>query len=156
MFAEILESAILPSPPGVCTVTRARNIMATIDGKAAQSPLAINALFSFESPNAQGNTLNLGETVILQDEINPFISILRALNIQVTALHNHWLFEDPRLMYIHFFSIEDPLVFARKSALAFTLLENGDSENLPQKIAAVNLKKLTGHPSSSGNFVLLG
>jgi hypothetical protein len=130
--------------------------MATIDGKAAQSPLAINALFSFESPNAQGNTLNLGETVILQDEINPFISILRALNIQVTALHNHWLFEDPRLMYIHFFSIEDPLVFARKSALAFTLLENGDSENLPQKIAAVNLKKLTGHPSSSGNFVLLG
>lgn len=121
-FAEILQSSILPSPTGVCTVTRTRNIPAVIAGRLTRSPLALNALFSFESADLLGNTLNLGETVILQEEINPFISALRAQNIVVTAFHNHWLFEEPRLMFIHFFSIEAPLSFATKVAAAFKVL----------------------------------
>lgn len=39
-----------------------------------------------------------GETFILQEELYPFISILREHNIIVTAFYNHWLFENPRLM----------------------------------------------------------
>jgi len=57
-------------------------------------------------------------------------------------------------MYIHFFSTEDPLVFARKAALAFTLLENGDFDNLPQRIASIDLSKLAGHASSQGSRVI--
>lgn len=40
------------------------------------------------------------------------------------ALHNHWLFDSPRLMYIHFESIDFPLSFARKVAQALATLEN--------------------------------
>ncbi|MGB8956827.1 MAG: DUF1259 domain-containing protein [Tumebacillaceae bacterium] len=57
--------------------------------------------------------MNLGETVILQAEINPFVSELRKRGIKVTAIHNHWLFDRPRLMYIPFESVEPPLQFAR-------------------------------------------
>lgn len=123
-FAEILESEILPSPKGVCTVTRMRDIDVKFKQRPTQSPLVLNALFSFESLDKQGKALNLGETVILQEEINPFISALRDLGIKVTALHNHWLFENPRLFYIHFLSVEEPLVFAKKVAKAFTILKN--------------------------------
>ncbi len=122
-FAAILRSSILPSPAGVCTVTRMRNIPATILGRLTRSPLALNALFSFESLDQLGNALNLGETVILQEEINTFITALRIQNITVTALHNHWLFEEPRLMFIHWESIESPLTFATKVALAFNVLQ---------------------------------
>lgn len=80
-------------------------------------------LFSFESIDRQGRALNLGETVILQSEINPFISALRKQKILVTALHNHWLFEKPRLMYIHFESIENPITFARKVQQALKVLK---------------------------------
>ncbi|GFN34531.1 DUF1259 domain-containing protein [Tepidimicrobium xylanilyticum] len=97
--------------------------MQKIAGRPTRSPLVIAALFSFESMDSRGRTLNLGETVILQREINPFISALRERNIEVTALHNHWLFDKPRLFYIHFFSIEDPLSFARKVAEAFQVLK---------------------------------
>lgn len=123
-FADILDSVILPSEEDVCVVTRQRDIDATIAGIPTRSPLVINALFSFEAVDEEGDALNLGETVILQEEINPFISLLRALGIEVTGLHNHWLFEEPRLFYIHFFSVEDPLTFARKVALAFQFLED--------------------------------
>lgn len=125
-FANILESEILPSPRGVCTVTRMRDIDVEIKGRPTHSPLVLNALFSFESPDKKGRTLNLGETVILQKEINPFITALRAQGIEVTALHNHWLFDNPRLFYIHFLSVEEPLTFAKKVAKAFTILENCD------------------------------
>ena len=121
-FAQILDSMILSQEP--CTVLHIRNIPVTILGRISRSSLTLGALFSFESPDAFGRTLNLGETVILQEEINPFISALREQDILVTALHNHWLFDNPRLFYIHFESIDEPLSFARKVAKAARFLKD--------------------------------
>lgn len=121
-FAKILGAEILTSTNELCVVTFLRNIPAEILGRPTNSPLALAALFSFESMDEQGRTLNLGETVILQEEINPVISILRSHGIIVTALHNHWLFDNPRLMFIHFESIDNPLAFARKVADALRVL----------------------------------
>jgi hypothetical protein len=123
-FARILNASILTSTDDLCVVTFNRRIEAEIDGRRTRSPLALAALFSFESMDKRGRTLNLGETVILQREINPFISALRERGIEVTALHNHWLFDRPRLFYIHFFSIEDPITFARKVSEALRILRD--------------------------------
>lgn len=122
-FARILGAEILSTANNVCTVTFMRDINAEILGRRTKSPLALSALFSFESPDKNGKTLNLGETVILQTEINDFISALRERGLLVTALHNHWLFDNPRLMYIHFESIDRPLDFARKVAEALKVLK---------------------------------
>ncbi|EKS4342184.1 DUF1259 domain-containing protein [Clostridium botulinum] len=121
-FADILGAEILSTADNVCTVTVMRDIDAEILGRPTHSPLALAALFSFESPDNQGRTLNLGETVILQEEINRFIAILRENGILVTALHNHWLFDEPMIMYIHFESTDRPLNFARKVAEALEVL----------------------------------
>jgi len=48
-------------------------------------------------------------------EINPFLTALRRRGIIVTAVHNHWLFENPRLMYMHWENVGDPFPFARNS-----------------------------------------
>lgn len=109
---------------GVCFIQRFRNINTTILGRRTRSPLVLPTFFSFESIDRQGRALNLGETVILQREINPFISELRRRGIIVTALHNHWLFDRPRLFYIHFESVENPINFARKVAAALRVLRN--------------------------------
>jgi hypothetical protein len=114
-FARILGATILESQDGLCAVTRTRNLNIEIAGRPTKSPLVLAALFSFEDMDARGRTLNLGETVILPEEINPFISALRQQGIEVTALHNHWLFDKPRTMYIHFFSIEPRLADALDS-----------------------------------------
>lgn len=123
-FARILGAEILTSTNDLCVVTFLRNINAEILGRPTHSPLALAALFSFESMDRQGRTLNLGETVILQEEINPFLSVLRSHGILVTALHNHWLFDHPRLMFVHFESIDKPLAFARKVEDALRVLRS--------------------------------
>lgn len=122
-------SRILGATPsvvnGVCLATRFRtNIKARVLKRKARSFMFVPQAFSFESMDRQGRALCLGETVILQKEINPFVSRLRKHGIKVTAIHNHWLFDKPRLMYIHFESIDRPLQFARKVRNALNVLTN--------------------------------
>lgn len=44
--------------------------------------------------------------------------------LTVSALHNHWLFTEPIIMYIHIQSIEPPLNFAKKIAYSFSFLRS--------------------------------
>lgn len=112
-LADIIGGMVISSAP-VCVVMRLRNIRATILGKRTRSPLALPFMLSFEN-----NGLNLGETVILQKEINPMLSALRKRGIIVTAVHNHWLFDNPRLMYMHWENVGmTPEEFARNSFAA--------------------------------------
>lgn len=104
---------------GVCVVSLLRDIDVTILGRRSRSPLVLPVLLSFESFDKKGRALSLGETVILQEEINPFISVLRENDILVTALHNHWLFEEPRLFYLHWEAIMEPAKFVRAVREAF-------------------------------------
>jgi hypothetical protein len=100
-------------------VQRFRNIDFSILGRETQSPLVNPQFFTFEGLDRRGNALNLGETVLLQEEVNPLLTELRKRDIIVTAIHNHWLFEEPRAMYMHFESVEPPLDFARKVRASF-------------------------------------
>jgi hypothetical protein len=43
-----------------------------------------------------------GDFVLTADEVNPVISALEDHQIQMTALHNHMLTDDPRLFFVHF------------------------------------------------------
>lgn len=114
-FSSILggtEHEITKGP--VCFVSRNRRINASILGRRTTSPLIRYQLFSFESLDSSGRALCLGETALFQNQVNQLLTNLRNNGITVTAVHNHWLFEKPRLMYIHWESIDDPIAFARK------------------------------------------
>ncbi|MGB7291722.1 MAG: DUF1259 domain-containing protein [Thermodesulfobacteriota bacterium] len=45
----------------------------------------------------------MGDLVLLEKEINPVISSPTKAGIKITALHNHFLGEEPRLMYMHIY-----------------------------------------------------
>lgn len=121
-FARILGGMGSLDENGVCLVQKFRTIRFTILGRPTRSPLVTPQFFTFEDVDSRGRALNLGETVLLQEEVNPLLTELRKRDIIVTAVHNHWLFEEPRAMYMHFESVEPPLEFARKVREAFRVL----------------------------------
>jgi hypothetical protein len=43
----------------------------------------------------------MGDLVLTQDEVNPVMSALLDHGIDVTALHNHFFWEEPRVFYMH-------------------------------------------------------
>ena len=51
--------------------------------------------------------------MLVADEVNPVAQTLREHGIDVAALHNHHLGEEPRLFYMHFFATGDPAELAR-------------------------------------------
>ena len=52
-----------------------------------------------------GKVATTGDFVLTAEEVNPVISALQAHDIQVTALHSHMLTEEPRLFFMHFWSV---------------------------------------------------
>jgi len=108
---------------GICTVMKSRtNIRPLVLGRRGKSFLLVPQMFTFESMTRDGRALCSGETVVLQSEINPLMSRLRRHGIIVTATHNHWLFDKPRLMFMHWESVDDPVAFARKTKDALSVL----------------------------------
>ncbi len=67
-----------------------------------------------------GNTAAItGDFVLLANEVNPVIKALTANGIAVTAVHNHMLYDEPRLFMLHFWAVGDPekLASGLKAAL---------------------------------------
>jgi hypothetical protein len=60
-----------------------------------------------------------GDFVLLADEVNPVVKALTENGIAVTAIHNHMLYDDPRLFMMHFWAVSDPekLAIGLKAAL---------------------------------------
>jgi hypothetical protein len=50
----------------------------------------------------EGKVATTGDFVLVADEVNPVISALEEHHIEVEALHNHMLYEEPRLFFMHF------------------------------------------------------
>jgi hypothetical protein len=62
-----------------------------------------------------------GDFVLIASEVNPVAGALRANGIEVTALHNHALGDQPRLFYMHFWAHDDALKLARGLRAALDL-----------------------------------
>lgn len=105
---------------GKCVATISRNeIRETILGKKFR----VTSSFSFESKNNRtGKALCLGRIALLQREIERFISAIRNQGIKVSSIHNEWIFENPRLIYVNIETVEKPLVFARKVRMALNVI----------------------------------
>ncbi len=60
-----------------------------------------------------------GDFVLIAEEVNPVAKALTENGIQVTAIHNHMLYDKPRLFMLHFWAVDEPGKLAKglKAAL---------------------------------------
>ncbi|MFY3620508.1 MAG: DUF1259 domain-containing protein [Sinimarinibacterium flocculans] len=48
-----------------------------------------------------GSTMMMGDTVLFEDEVNPAMSAALEAGLEVTALHNHFFFDRPKVYFMH-------------------------------------------------------
>jgi hypothetical protein len=70
-------------------------------------------------PTGSGKAAITGDFVLTADEVNPVIRALQANGIEVTALHNHMLADEPRLFFMHFWANDDVQKLAKGLRAAF-------------------------------------
>ncbi len=76
-----------------------------------------------------GMDVMMGDLVLTQDEVNPVMSALLDNGLDVTALHNHFLWEEPRIFYMHVHGLGKAADLARKVKPALDLI--GKNTNRP-------------------------
>ncbi len=81
-------------------------------GMAIPGPMGAANSINFE-PLGSGKAAITGDFVLTADEVNPVIKALRANGIEVTALHNHMLDDEPRIFFMHFWAHDDATKLAK-------------------------------------------
>lgn len=76
------------------------DLKVTVDGVATPTPFGFGGWVAL-TKGTQGMDVLMGDLVLLESEVNPVMSALLDNGIDVTALHNHFLFDTPRVFYMH-------------------------------------------------------
>jgi hypothetical protein len=109
------------APGGVYRVGLPRtDLKVTLDGVALRAGFALGGWLAFEKMSDQG--MVMGDLVLTMDEVAPVMTKLAAGSIEVTALHNHLLRNQPFTMYMHVLGRGDPVKLA--AALHTALAES--------------------------------
>lgn len=112
------------------------DLKVNIEPVSIDPELALTSWMAFHQVGCQ--SMVMGDLVLLESEIEPVISQLIANGLEITALHNHLLYELPRIMYLHISGIGDAVKLAQgiKNVLFVTrtpLTGHTASQTLPQK-----------------------
>lgn len=98
-------------PGGIYRIGLPRtDIKATLDGVELKPGFALGGWVAFE--NMGRESMMMGDLVLTSDEVNPVMAKLMAGGIEVTALHNHLLRNQPFTMYMHVLGRGDPVKIA--------------------------------------------
>ena len=81
------------------------------DGMEIPPAMGTATAINFQ-PTGGGKAAISGDFVLLASEVNPVIRALRANGIEVTAMHNHMLYETPHLYFMHFWANDDAVKLA--------------------------------------------
>lgn len=76
------------------------DVKVTIDGIATPTPFGFGGWLAMEKGSG-GEDVMMGDLVLQEDEVNPVMSALLDNGFDVTALHNHFLFDSPRMFFMH-------------------------------------------------------
>jgi Domain of Unknown Function (DUF1259) len=90
------------------------------DGGMVVPPAMGSAIGINFQPTGGGKAAITGDFVLIASEVNPVLKALRDHGIEVTAIHNHMLGDQPRLFFMHFWANDDAVKLAEglKAALA--------------------------------------
>lgn len=53
------------------------------------------------APARNGQVLMMGDTVVFEDEVNPAMSAAFDAGLEITGLHNHFFFDEPKVYFMH-------------------------------------------------------
>ena len=100
------------------------DLKVTIDGIATPTPFGFGGWLAMTKGDG-GTDVMMGDLVLLEDEVNPVMSALLDNGLEVTAVHNHFFFESPRIFYMHVHGHGTATDLAKKAKPAIDLIGKG-------------------------------
>lgn len=139
------------------------DLKVSIDGVATPTPFGFGGWVAM-TKGTGGHDVMMGDLVLLEDEVNPVMSALLSNGLEVTALHNHFFFESPRIFYMHVHGHGAPADLARMVKPALDLIGKGSPQHqssvsggnaniVAGTIDTAKIAKLVGHEGEQSGQV---
>src|SRR4051794_9789408 len=92
---------------GVVRIAWARtDVPVKVDGMALKPFAGLGSWAAFT--RAPHGAMAMGDTVVFEDEVSPAMDAAFANGLEVTGLHNHFLFDEPKVFFMHIGGTGDP------------------------------------------------
>ncbi|WP_426059684.1 DUF1259 domain-containing protein [Hymenobacter sp. B1770] len=96
----VKHQGVVNGPTYKYTVGRA-DLQSVMMGTEMTAAIGLNSWAAFAGKHSDAHIA--GDIAMLEQEVNPVIKALRANNLEVVAVHNHMLFDQPRMMFLHYY-----------------------------------------------------
>jgi len=123
-----------------------------IAGYAVPTPFGFGGWFAMEKGDG-GEDVVMGDLVLTQGEVNQVMSALLEHGIEITALHNHFLWDEPRVFFMHIHGHGKAVDLANQIKPALDLIglaKQGEENAVPKPKQGTTLDteriaKIVGH-----------
>src|SRR3954449_13102293 len=111
------------------------DLKVTVAGRSAPTPFGFGGWVALTKAS-DGQDVMMGDLVLTEDEVNPVMSALLDRGLEVTALHNHFFWEQPRIFYMHVHGMGPPAELAAKVKPAIAIIDEAVKKGAPPAAAA--------------------
>ena len=94
----------------------------TAAGVKLTPPLGLTSWAAFQK--AGDHTMVMGDMVLLEDQVNPVMSVALDNGLAVTALHNHFFWDSPKVMFMHIGGMGDEAKLAGAVGKVFAAIKD--------------------------------
>lgn len=98
------------------------DLRVTINQRPAPTPFGFGGWIAFTKGDG-GHDVMMGDLVLTEDEVNPVMSAILQSGLDVTALHNHFFWEQPRIFYMHVHGMGTAADLAKRVKPAIDLID---------------------------------
>ena len=128
---------------GVLKVNIPRDdVRVTINQRQAPTPFGFGGWVALTK--GQGMDVMMGDLVLTEDEVNPVMSAVLQNGLDVTALHNHFFWEQPRIFYMHVHGMGSAAELAKRIKPAVDLIDQAAKKASPAAAPAQPSPMLDG------------
>lgn len=108
------------------------DLTVTVAGVKMTPPMGLTSWAAFTP--AGDRVMVMGDMVLLEDQVSPVMSVALDNGLEVTALHNHFLWDTPKVMFMHIGGVGDQEKLAASVGKLFAKLKetSGGKETAPR------------------------
>jgi Domain of Unknown Function (DUF1259) len=107
-----------------------KDLSVVIAGVKMSPPMGLTSWAAFKRDGK--DDMVMGDLVLLQDQVSPVMSAALDNGLEVTALHNHFIWDSPRIMFMHIGGVGQEQNLATAVGRVFTeIKETSGKTNIP-------------------------
>jgi hypothetical protein len=98
--SEVIGVKATTAVDGVVRVSWPRkDVQVQVDGSSMRPFMGLGTWAAFKQQGEM--SMVMGDTVVFEDEVNPALDAALANGLEVTALHNHFFYDEPKVYFMH-------------------------------------------------------